>query len=98
MSESNITPEPAAAEAPVDPNEIAVESTFTSTSRVPGAAVETVQDKIANDAVRAEPQPEPYVRTPLPAVDTQDPVANLLSRDNIVPSGPGSVEDFLPAA
>lgn len=88
---------PASAPA-ADPNEVAVESTFTSTSRVPGAAVETVEDKIANDAVRAEPQPKPYVRTPLPAVASQDPVANLRSRDNIVPSGPGSVEDFLPAS
>lgn len=30
-----------------------------------------------------------------PSLDTTHPSLNVASRDNIVPSGPGSVEDYL---
>lgn len=62
---------------------------------VPGAPLETVEDHLRNAAVRAEPVVDTEVPVPPRDVVSHNPVENLRSRNNIVPSGPGSVEDFL---
>lgn len=80
----------------VDPALVETLDLETATWHKPGSPVETTADREAREALAEEPvletQPEPHDGIP---PDTRDPVANLASRDNIVPSGPGSVADFL---
>jgi hypothetical protein len=85
----NLAPE-AYADAP-----LAVATEVTTRHLVPGAAVETVADRVANEALRAEPVAATEVpETPL-IIETATPAANLATRSNIVPDGPGTVGDFL---
>lgn len=79
-----------------DPNTIVVSDPVTTTHHRPGSALETAGDQAANRELRLEVPVETLVPLqPESAVDTTSPAANLASRVNIVPSGPGSVEDFL---
>jgi hypothetical protein len=77
------------------PDAIVEQTVAITETRVPGAAVESAGDKAANDALRAEPVADTGLAQPDPRIDTRDPVANLLSRDNVVADGPGTAADFL---
>lgn len=79
----------------VDPAQVETLDLQTSTWHKPGAPVETTADRearglLAEDRV-LETVPAPIVGPP----ETHTPAANLASRDNIVPSGPGTVADFV---
>lgn len=58
---------------------------------VTDTVIETLAVEAAKPAV-VEPAP---AAAPIPVVPSHTPAANLAARDNIVPSGPGSVEDYL---
>ena len=64
--------------------------------RRPGAAFESEEDRIAREALAAEPvlDTKPFPHTGEPP-DARSPEANLASRSNIVASGPGTVADFV---
>ena len=82
--------------SPVSKETALVEPSVATTSHlVPGAPVETVADKQANDKVRAVEPVDPKVPVPQSDIDTSSPAANLASRSNIVADGPGTVADFL---
>lgn len=67
----------------------------TSTWHKPGSPVETTADREARETVAAEPVLDTEVPAPPVVPDTRSPAVNLATRDNIVPSGPGTVADFL---
>lgn len=80
------------------PHEDIVESTNIVTAvQKPGSPLETRQDREANEVYRKDQAN--LADTDVPhsglVIETADPVVNLNTRDNIVPSGPGSVEDFI---
>jgi hypothetical protein len=78
-----------------DPENIVEQTVVQTLTRLPGAAVESAADKAANDQVRSETAASTAPAQPNPIIDTRTPAANLASRDNIVPDGPGTVADFL---
>lgn len=81
---------------PRDPNSLAQYTPVTRTFHKPGDALETHADQHANELVRLEAPIETRVpQQPTATVDCTSPAANLASRVNIVPSGPGSVADFV---
>lgn len=103
-----VAPDPATDPALAAANQIAPEAyadqpmvealQVTSTWHVPGAALESVADRVANEIVRAEPSVDTLVPVGQRDIATAHPYENLMSRNNIVPSGPGSVEDHMPYA
>lgn len=77
------------------PDDVVEQTVVETVTRVPGAAVESGADKVANDAVRAEPQADTLPVQPDPVIDTRSALLNLATRDNIVADGPGTVGEAL---
>lgn len=89
--------EPQASVLPHDQATVVAIDPVTSTDHKPGSALETEEDRVANEALRAEAEFRVNARpvAPLRDVDAASPTANYLTRNNIVPDGPGTVAEFI---
>lgn len=67
----------------------------TAPVHIPGMPLETVKDRDNRLKIAAEREKHAPTQVPVPnpTLDTRSPRANLASRDNIVPAGPGSAGD-----
>jgi hypothetical protein len=79
----------------VDREDVVESTNVTYAHHVPGAALETKQDREAMKSYLAEERTEDYLYVAPLVTETHSPEANLRSRDNIVPDGPGTVETYL---
>jgi hypothetical protein len=52
-------------------------------------------DQVETNELVAEHDEESQGNVDAPMLDVRSPMANLAVRDNIVPDGPGTIEDFI---
>ena len=80
-----------------DPKDVVETTLVRYEHHLPGAPLETREQREAREAFAdhklADSLPEPAVE--YDGIDTREPHLNLATRSNIVPAGPGSVEDWL---